>query len=55
MYFKFYAQWNCSMKIQNNVFGKSQDYNATIPPQEKHQRAESYHVRMSLHKETTIL
>ena len=29
------------MKIQNNVFGKSQDYNTTMPPQEKRQLPEA--------------
>ena len=29
------------MKIQNNVFGKSQDYNTTMSRQGKHQRAGS--------------
>ena len=29
------------MKVQNNVFGKSQDYNTTISRQEKRKRAES--------------
>ena len=30
------------MKIQNNVFGKSQDYYTMMSRQEKHQRAASY-------------
>ena len=30
------------MKVQNNVFGKSQDYNTAMSRQEKRQRAESW-------------
>ena len=33
-HFKFYVQRDCTMKIQNKVFGKSQDYNTTISRQE---------------------
>ena len=31
----------CCMKVQNNVFGKSHDYNTTMSRQEKRQRAGS--------------
>ena len=41
VHFKFCIHGDCNMNIQNNVFGKSQDYNTTIPLQEKRQRAES--------------
>ena len=34
IHFKFYIQSDCFIKIQNNVYGKGQDYNATIARQE---------------------
>ena len=41
VHFKFYVQWVFGMKVQNNVFGKSQDYNTTMSRQKKRQRAET--------------
>ena len=41
VHFKFYVQWVFCMKVQNNVFGKSQDYNTTMSRQKKRQRAET--------------
>ena len=43
------------MKEQNNVFGKSQDYNATLSRQEKCQRAGSYLKEGLDKKDTTLL
>ena len=37
----FYVQEDCCLKTWSNGFGKSQDYNTTMPPQQKRQRAES--------------
>ena len=41
LHFEFYVQGDCYMKVQNNVFGKSLDYNTTMSRQQKHQRAET--------------
>ena len=39
--FKFSVQGDCYMKIQNDVFGKGQDYNTVMLRQGKRQRVES--------------
>ena len=41
VHFKFYIQVDCNINVQNNVLGKSWDYNTTIPLPEMRQRAES--------------
>ena len=41
VHFKFYVQGDCCMKIQNDVFGESQDYNTKMSRQEKRQQAAS--------------
>ena len=40
--FKSHFQEVCNLKIQNNVFGKNQDYNTAMPRQEKCSGAESW-------------
>ena len=37
VHFKFYVRKDCCRKVQNNVFGKSQDYNTTVSRQGKRQ------------------
>ena len=41
VHFKFYVLGDFCMKVQNNAFEKSQDYNTTMSRQEKRQRVES--------------
>ena len=38
--FKFYANGYCCIKVENNIFRKSQDYNAKFSHQAKRKRAE---------------